>query len=290
MKVILALVLIGMLWFFYQQHHNSGTSSMKHVQVQEYMKKISIVEYNETGVPKQKISAYSWAFVPAEKQSKIVAPKINLYKPNGDVWEIEAKKAYATHPTIQAKIESIAMYDSVKITKQDAEQPTAASSMTTEELHYYPAEKKVTSEVLVTMQQPDLLITGVGMLGYLDNSWVQLFDRTTTIYNKHTIQSKEVTFDNQQGTALYKQNVTVDNDTSHLAADTLSVHRDSQKKIKTLIAHGKPATYTKNGDQISGPVLTYDVATETLHTKNSKVTIQNPKANVSTIDAKTSNQ
>lgn len=290
MKYVLALILVGMLWFFYQQHHSSAKTSMKHTQVQEYMKKISITDYNETGAPKQKINAYSWAFVPTEKQSKIVAPRITIYKPNGDVWEISAKKAYAQHPTIQSKIESIAMHDHVKITKLDVVKNSSLSEMTTEELHYYPAEKKVTSNVLVTMQQPDLLITGVGMLGYLENSWVQLFDRTTTIYNNHTIKSKEVIFDNQQGTALYKQNVTVDNDTSHLSADTLSIHRDSQNKIKTLIAHGKPATYSKNGDTISGPVLTYDVAKETLHTKNSKVVIQNTKSNIGALDANPSHQ
>lgn len=277
MKYVVLLALVGMFWLFYKQNACTTKPTAGRIQAQEYMARLSITNFTAAGTPKEKIAAQSWAFIPSEGKSNLFNPTIIAYKENGDVWTMSAKRAFAWHKSLQDKIEQIDMLEQVIIKRGEGAKFTP-TEITTEEMQYFPKEDKVISPTLVTMRQPDIFISGYGMLGYLDKNWVQLHDRTTTIYNQHTIKSKRAEFDNQHGTALYTKNVTVDNSTSHLVSDSLSIHRDSQNKIKTLIAHGKPATFTKQGDSVSGPVLTYDITTDTLHTKNSTVTLQPKQA------------
>lgn len=273
-KLALVIALVIMLWIFWQQRTVVKSPAKPAIQAQEYMQSIVMTSYNLDGSIKQAIEAQSWEFIPQEKKSNILQPHIIVYKPNGDIWDIKANIAYAWQETLQARIEQVDMRNDV-IMQRAPNTKYTPTTITSAAIAYYPQQEKITSEVQVNLQQPDLYISGIGMLGFLDKNWLKLYDRTTTVHDQHTINSKEVEFDNNTGTVLYTKHVTVNNSNSNLKSDSLKLVRDgTNNKIKTMIAYGTPAIYTKDGDSIEGPILTYDVAQETLHTKQSTVTLQ----------------
>ncbi len=274
-KLVLIVALVGMLWIFWQQRSVVKNPEQDIVRSQEYMHEISMVSYTPTGTIKQMINAHSWEFIPLEKKSNVIEPHVIVYKPNGDIWDIKAQSAYAWQESLQDKVEQVDLIDQV-VMQRACNSKYTPTKITSNAIAYYPLQEKITSESQVNLEQPDLYISGVGMIGYLDKHWIKLNERTTTIHDQHTINSKELEFDDNNGTALYKNNVTVKNNDSSLQSDALKIVRDgsNSNKIKTMIAYGSPAIYTKEGDSIEGPILTYDMTHETLHTQRSTVTLQ----------------
>lgn len=273
-KLFLVIALCTMVWVFWQQRPVVKSTAKPVIEAQEYMHGIAMTSYNPDGSIKQLIEANSWEFLPQEQKSNVHQPHVVVYKPNGDIWDIKSNIAYAKQKTLQDKVENVELRDQVVMQRANNTKYTP-TTITSSAIDYYPQQEKITSDVQVSLQQPDLYISGVGMLGHLDKNWLKLFDRTTTIHDHHTINSKEVEFDNDSGTALYSKHVVVSNNDSNLKSEQLKLIRDkTNNRIKTMIAYGDPAIYTKQGDSIEGPVLTYDVAHETLHTQKSTVTLQ----------------
>jgi lipopolysaccharide export system protein LptA len=119
------------------------------------------------------------------------------------------------------------------------------------------------------------------------------------------IQADNANLDNEKGIALYLGNVTVDQGSRHLSADKLTIHRDTNNKVKIMIATGNPATFhsqsdpqkpagsgkaktikyypqqnmvdllgeaelTQDGDTIKGPILNYNFTTGNLNSKSTE--------------------
>lgn len=278
-RLFLVVALCIMAWVFWQQKTVVKSTKKPSIEAQEYMHSITMTSYNADGSVKQMIEAESWEFLPQEKKSNVYHPHVVVYKPNGDIWDITSNTAYAWQNTLQDKVENVELRDHVVMQRANNSKYTP-TTIKSSAIDYYPQQAKITSNVQVMLNQPDLYISGIGMLGHLDKNWLKLYDRTTTIHDHHIINAKEVEFDNDSGTALYTTNVVVSNNESNLRSDTLKLIRDGENnRIKTMIAYGKPAIYTKQGDSIEGPVLTYDVAQETLHTQKSTVILQPKQEN-----------
>ncbi len=81
------------------------------------------------------------------------------------------------------------------------------------------------------------------------------------------IQADSVEFDDQQGKAIYRGHVIMEQGLMRVTSETLILLRDTKGKIKSILATGHPAHFTQNGDTISGNSLTYDVDTQVLSSK-----------------------
>jgi LPS export ABC transporter protein LptC len=172
--------LIGMIWWFHLQNR-SLPHDERHTKPQEYMAKLTITNFNEVGKPKEKLQADYWAFVPNNGRSDLRKPYVTIYKANGDVWYLSAKTAMAFQPTLADKITEIDLLDNVVI-ERSAENHATPTKITTESLQYFPKEEKVTSSDYISMLQPGIMVSGKGMLGYLDKNWIELHDDITTVY------------------------------------------------------------------------------------------------------------
>lgn len=179
-NAFIVLALFGMIfWFFLQKQPLQPAAQRK--KPQEYMARLIITNYNEAGAPKEQMSADYWEFIPINQRSDLTNPKVKIYKPNGDIWFLSARKALAWHPTIGEKITQLDLTGDVVI-ERPAENNATPTKINTLALQYFPAEKKVTSTEFVSMQQPGIQISGVGLLGYLEQNWIELHDKITTVY------------------------------------------------------------------------------------------------------------
>lgn len=170
-----------MVWWFHLQNQ-AITKTERQTKPQEYMSELTIVNYNEQGTPKEKLQADYWAFVPLNGRSDLSNPRVTVYKLNGDSWNISAHKAMAWHPTMADKITQIDMLENV-IIQRAADNNFTATKITTENMHYFPSSKMISSDAYIDMQQPGITISGQGMLGYLDKNWIELHENITTVYN-----------------------------------------------------------------------------------------------------------
>jgi lipopolysaccharide export system protein LptC len=59
---------------------------------------------------------------------------------------------------------------------------TQESTMTTEKIIYYPKEKKATSDLLVTFEQPGNTVQATGMTAYLAEKRIQLLHQARGKY------------------------------------------------------------------------------------------------------------
>lgn len=166
-------------WFYIQ----SQTNHQPYVKnkPQEYMAKITITNYAETGSPKEKLQAEYWEFMPNEGRSDLKKPFVTVYKLNGDIWHLSANKAIAWHQTIGDKISKIDLSEGVVIERPALNHATP-TKIETLALQYTPSEEMISSKEYVSMQQPGLTISGYGMLGYLDRNWIELHEKITTVY------------------------------------------------------------------------------------------------------------
>jgi len=189
LKHIAQPLLIGLLIFLalftvleHQQTLNQS-SSVQYKQPQEYMKHVHVTHFTETGTIKDQIKAKYWAYVPEKEISTLDTPHLIIVKPGEANWTVDAKSGRAHHPTLQSKVEKLELWDSVVVdrAKTKTHEPI---TVTSEKLIYFPENDYVESDLFVKLIKPGLIVTGIGMHGYLDKNWVELLKDVTTQYER----------------------------------------------------------------------------------------------------------
>lgn len=185
MKNNLLLLLIALLSFGLSALVKSKPEAfpkthMRKKDPQEYMKNVFVTIYTEQGLLKDELSAHYWAYLPEQKISTLVAPHLTVYRPDGTLWIIDAKKGKIKQPTL-GTIEQIALQEEVTL-ERPATNKVLPIKLETEELRYQPKKQYAESDVFITMTKPDLKITGTGLRAFLDQSSVELLRDVKTYY------------------------------------------------------------------------------------------------------------
>lgn len=177
LSLIIATTLIVANSTISKRNYNINTKIIP----QEYMKNVEVTHFNIEGNIKDKLKAEYWAYLPAEGVSKISTPKMELTKPNNNVWLVSAKYAIAKHKKLDSKITELQLNENVKIERPKKEFSTPIQ-LTTKQLFYFPQNEYVTTDEFVEMLKPGLQITGTGLNGYLDNNRIELKNDVKTNY------------------------------------------------------------------------------------------------------------
>lgn len=148
---------------------------------QEYMRNVDITHFNEQGNIKDNITASFWAYLPGQKMSQILEPRLSLIKENNHVWHIKAKHGIALHPSLQSKVTKLELEDNVTISRPKS-LDIAPIDVITQKLDYFPDKEHVQTREFVKMIKPGLQITGTGLEGYLNKNWVELQSNVKTTY------------------------------------------------------------------------------------------------------------
>lgn len=148
---------------------------------QEYMKNVNVTHFTEDGKIKDHIIAKYWGYMPKQEVSTLIEPHLKVAKPNNTYWVVDAKSGIAEHKSINSKITKLELNRDVVImrpkTKADVQ-----IEVTTEQLFYFPEIERVQTDKFVKLTKPGLLITGFGLLGYLDKNLVELQNDVKTSY------------------------------------------------------------------------------------------------------------
>ncbi len=174
------LGLLGMIWWFHLQNR-PALQAQTQSKPQEYMLQLNITNYNESGALKEILRADYWGFTPSQGRSDLLKPYMIVYKPNGDVWHLSAQQGSAWHPTMGDKITQIDLNSKV-ILERTAENAGTPTIITTEQMQYFPGQDMLSSKEFIAMQQPGIMISGVGMSGYLDKNRIELHEQIRTVY------------------------------------------------------------------------------------------------------------
>lgn len=114
--------------------------------------------------------------IPKDDVNFFKTPHIIIVQDNQPPWDIRSQSA-----------KSIAGGDRIVFQKQvivhqDGDEKTQESTLKTEEVTYFPKEKRATSDVLVTYEQPGNFVQSIGMNAYLDEKRVELLHQARGSY------------------------------------------------------------------------------------------------------------
>jgi lipopolysaccharide export system protein LptC len=104
------------------------------------------------------------------------APHIIIVQENQPPWDIRSLKAQSYEGG-----KRITFIKEV-VVHQQASAKTQESTLKTEEVTYYPKEKKATTDLFVTYEQPGNYIQSTGMNAYLDEKRVELLHKARGSY------------------------------------------------------------------------------------------------------------
>jgi len=147
----------------------------------EYMKEVSVWTFTQTGKPKHHLVADAWVHIPETAVSTVTSPFLIVYKPDETIWKIHSKQGTIRQPVTGNGIEQIELSNTVVLNRPQTPQ-NVPLKLETEMLRYEPQKQFVETESFVTITRPDLKITGIGMRGFLENSYVELLENVKTFY------------------------------------------------------------------------------------------------------------
>lgn len=179
---ILIISILGSAATFASAESNSSTepTPMPNIQPQEYMANAEVQFFSETGTLENRLSANRWAYFPDTQQSQLITPHLTVYKPDGTIWTVDAKRGHLQQPTL-GTIEKISLYEQVVVVR-----PATATAipikLETDSLDYHPEKQYAEGAQSVTLTKPGLTIIGIGFRAFLDKSHVELLHDVKTHY------------------------------------------------------------------------------------------------------------
>lgn len=137
---------------------------------------VTVSQFNAKGSLVHLLTTPHMQHIPQNNVYLLQTPHILVSQEEQPPWDIRSKKAKSFEGGKQ-----ITFIGHV-IVHQDKGSKTEESTLKTEEVTYYPKEKKASSDVLVTYEQPGNFIQSTGMNAYLDEKRVELLHQARGSY------------------------------------------------------------------------------------------------------------
>jgi LPS export ABC transporter protein LptC len=141
-----------------------------------YMVNVSYLRTNEQGTRDILVFSPFVTHYQTQDSSILKAPIIKLFK-NEQQWIATSDEAKSYNGSLRFEL-----LKNVKVC-QLASKDKAQTTLLTESLTAYPKQNLVTTQDRVTIQQPGLTITGIGLKGDLKNGNIQLLSQTKGHYD-----------------------------------------------------------------------------------------------------------
>lgn len=175
--LFMLIALAGSGWYF---SHVKNTISLDketlETTVDTTMTQLTVKQFNETGVLINKLTTPLMEHIPKDDIHLLTTPQILISQDDKPAWEIHSLKATSFNGgqriTFTQKV----------IVHQNPGDSAQESTLKTEEVTYYPKEKKATTDLFVTFEQPGNTIQSTGMNAYLDEKRVELLHQARGKY------------------------------------------------------------------------------------------------------------
>lgn len=138
---------------------------------------LSVKQFNEQGILINVLTTPFMEHIPKGDVHLLQNPHIVVAQDDAPSWDIRSLKAKAFDGGSR-----ITFTDQV-VVHQNQGNKTEESTLKTEEVTYYPKEKKATSKLLVTYERPGNLIQSKGMNAFLDEKRIELLHQARGHYD-----------------------------------------------------------------------------------------------------------
>jgi lipopolysaccharide export system protein LptC len=134
-------------------------------------------QYDASGQLTNLLTTPKMEHIPKDNVNLLKTPHITVTQKDEPSWEIQSLKAKSI-----AGGQKVIFMQQV-IVRQNPDAKTQASTLRTEEVTYFPKEKKATTDLFVTFEQPGNLVESMGMNAYLDEKRVELLNGAKGSYD-----------------------------------------------------------------------------------------------------------
>ncbi|RUR16894.1 LPS export ABC transporter periplasmic protein LptC [Legionella sp. km535] len=137
---------------------------------------LTVSQFNSEGVLINLLTTPLMEHIPKDDIHLLRTPHIIIHQDDQPAWEINSKRAKSFEGGKRITfIEQVVVH-------QNPGDKTQESTLKTEEVTYYPKEKKATTDLFVTFEQPGNIIQSTGMNAYLDEKRVELLHQARGRY------------------------------------------------------------------------------------------------------------
>ncbi len=137
---------------------------------------LTVRQYNTEGLLINLLRTPLMEHIPKHNVHLFQTPHIVINQKDQPSWEIRSQKA----KSLEGGQEII--FTKKVIVHQNSGPKTQESTLKTEKVIYYPKEKKATTNLFVTFEQPGNTVESTGMNAYLDERRVELLHRAKGSY------------------------------------------------------------------------------------------------------------
>ncbi|PJD96879.1 MAG: LPS export ABC transporter periplasmic protein LptC [Legionella sp.] len=179
--VLTVLVLMGSSFYYTQfkpviQLDNETLSTT----IDTSILQLSVKKFNELGELSSLMTTPRMEHIPKNNVHLLQTPHVVIKEKNQPDWEIKSRQATSINGghtiTFSQKV----------VMRQRMANGTQESKLKTEEITYYPKQKKATTNLFVTFEQPGNTIQSTGMNAYLDEKRVELLHGAQGSYAPNT--------------------------------------------------------------------------------------------------------
>jgi lipopolysaccharide export system protein LptC len=167
--VLTLLLLIGSSWYYQQlKPHVRLDSDTLATSIDSTILNLTVKQFNEQGKLANLLVTPLMEHIPKDNINLIQQPHIVINEENQAAWEINSRSAKSYFGG-----EHITFIDKVTV-HQNPDKNNQESTLRTEEVTYFPKEKRATTDRFVTFEQPGNFIESTGMNAYLEEKRVEL--------------------------------------------------------------------------------------------------------------------
>ncbi len=167
--LLAGLLLISSTWYYKQlkpsirlDNETLATS------IDSTISTLTIKQFNEQGELAHLLTTPLMKHIPKDNIHLLKTPHIVVKEENQAAWEINSNKAKSYYGG-----ERIVFIKKV-VVHQNPNKNNPESTLKTEEVTYFPKEKRATTDQFVTFEQPGNIIESTGMNAYLEEKRVEL--------------------------------------------------------------------------------------------------------------------
>jgi lipopolysaccharide export system protein LptC len=135
-----------------------------------FFNQATILNFNETGLPKSKIIGKQIFHYPNEEDSEIISPQITLFRETGSPVHITADQGWINHDGTRVILKGHT------IIRREQSQTNQFSQLETPELTVWPNKEYAETTEAVKITTKSTIATGIGMEAYLDQAHYYLLN------------------------------------------------------------------------------------------------------------------
>lgn len=172
---MLGLILSG--WYFAHPDHSQWTKQHPVEEPDMFIEQVHTIKFNAEGQPIHYLITPKLTHYPHNNKNVLLQPRLQLTYKDHAPWQIQAAQGVSLHGT-----DELTLSGNVKL-QQPAGPQNPARTVFADEIIYYPDEQFATTTTAITMTEPGLQISSIGMNADIKQESVELLAKVRIRYD-----------------------------------------------------------------------------------------------------------